>query len=146
MLALVLTGILVVRLAPPRQTAEPESANPPAADADWTPSQRPRGETFSLTVDFGNGAEMRFAALRWRERMTVLDAMQAAADFRPGITFTHQGSDATAFLTTIDGLKNAGAGGGNWLYEVNGEKASVGIGVRTLAPRDALLWRYTSPE
>lgn len=144
MLALVLSGLVAGRfLRPPPEVLEGESTQGQAVD--WKPASRPEGRTFSLTIDFGNGAERRFAALRWRDGLTVLEALQAAADFRPGITFTLKGKGETAFLSSLEGLKNSGAGGGNWIYEINGEMAQRGMAVQTLNPGDALLWRYAPP-
>lgn len=145
-LALVLLGILADRAMRPVDVREGPADAAPELDAVGTPSPRPQGETFSLTIEFGNGAEMRFESLPWRDRMTVLEGLQAAGEFRPGITFSRRGAGETAFVTAIEGLKNAGADGGNWIYEINGEKAMRSAGAQTLQSGDALLWRYSLPE
>jgi hypothetical protein len=144
-LAVVLVAILAGRLLRP-PLGEDDARGPLVSGADWTPSPPPQGEVISLTVDFGNGAQKRLAALPWRNGLTVLDALQEAEKFRPGITFAFQGAGETVFVTAIDGLKNAGAHGGNWVYEVNGEKATRSAGIQALSPGDALLWRYAPPE
>jgi hypothetical protein len=147
-LAILLVGILAGRMMRPPEVREggPTAAPTSSPDENWQPSPRPQGETVSLTVDFGNGAQKRIEALAWSEGMTVLKALEQAAEFRPGIAFAYKDSGEMAFVTTIDGLANAGAGGGYWIYEVNGEKAAKSAGVQSLAPGDALLWRYAVPE
>ena len=145
-LALVLLGILAGRMTRPPEIREGPLDAAVRPDGNWTPSPRPEGETFSLTVDFGNGVEKRFKALPWSESLTVLEGLQAAAEFQPGVTFAYRDTGEDAFVTAIDGLSNAGAEGGNWIYEINGEKAMRSAGVQTLRPGDALLWRYSVPE
>jgi hypothetical protein len=145
-LAIVLVGVLAGQMMRPPEVQEGELPDGSPAAADWRPTPPPEGQTFSLAIDFGNGVRKEFAALAWTEGMTVLEALQAATRFRPGVAFSHQGAGESAFVTSIDGLKNAGAGGGNWIYEVNGEKATQSSGVQTLQASDALLWRYAPPE
>jgi len=144
MLALVLVGLLAGRwIWPPEEIREGPGDPASRSASDRQPSPRPQGATVSVAIDFGNGAERRFAALPWREGMTVLEAMQAAGDFHPGVTIAYRGDGDTAFMTAIDGVANAGAGGGNWIYEINGEKPTESMGLATLEPGDALLWRYS---
>lgn len=144
MLALVLVGLLAGRWIWPAGDVRVGAGGPASPSApEGQPSPRPEGPTVSLTIDFGNGVERRYAALPWREGMTVLDAMRAAAEFRPGLTFAYRGEGESAFLTAIDGTANAGADGGNWVYEINDEKASESMGLATLEPADAVLWRYS---
>lgn len=145
-LAILLVGMLAGRMMRPPEVREGEPAGAAAQTDEWEPSPEPAGDTVLFAVDFSNGARKEIAALPWREGLTVLEAMQEAARFRPGITFTHTGSGEMTFVTAIDGLKNAGADGGNWIYEVNGEKATKSAGIQTLQPKDALLWRYALPE
>jgi hypothetical protein len=147
-LALVLVGMLAGRLMRPPEVREGGPVASPARspNENWTPSPRPQGESISLAIDFGNGAQKRFEALPWSEAMTVLQALEQAAEFRPGISFAYKDSGEMTFVTAIDGLKNAGAGGGNWVYEINGEMATKSAGVQELSPGDTLLWRYAAPE
>jgi Domain of unknown function (DUF4430) len=100
-----------------------------------------QAETVSLAVDFGDGAEVRFKALPWRDGMTVLDALAAAEKHPHGITFAKRGSGAMALITQIDDLKNQG-NGKNWLYSVNGKTATVGAGAYKLKSGDAILWEF----
>ena len=68
--------------------------------------------------------------------MTVRDLLNAA----PGLSISQQGSGASAFLTKIDGVANEGAGGRNWMYSVNGQRADRSFAVYELQPGDHVLW------
>ena len=52
----------------------------------------PKAATVRLVVDYGDGAQVHFTALPWREGMTVLDALGAAQAHPHGITFSQRGS------------------------------------------------------
>ena len=108
----------------------------------WTPSPPANGETVSLEIDFGNGAVRRFAALPWRQEMTVEKLLQAARQFQPGIIFSQQGEGETGFLTALEGLANEGAGGRNWKFEVDGEHGRVSFCLQKLMPGQQVLWKF----
>ena len=108
----------------------------------WTPSPLANGETVGLEIDFGNGAARRFAALPWRQEMTVDGLLHAARQFRPGITFSQQGEGETGFLTALEGLANEGAGGRNWKCEVDGEHGRVSFCLQKLTPGQQVLWKF----
>jgi hypothetical protein len=116
----IIATILVVGL--PLSAAEPEAS-------------------VRLTIDYGDGVQKVFASIAWQEGQTVLDLLEAAAKHPRGIKLEHRGSGATAFVTSIDGLKNEGTGR-NWLYEVNGKPANKSCGVWTLKASDQVLWRF----
>jgi hypothetical protein len=142
LLALVLLVSAVIAF-----TSRPiEAPAPPAQPADWTPSVQPQGETVALEVNFGNGARKVFDALPWRAGMTVADLLQAARDFRPGIQFTQQGEGAGGFLTALDGLKNQGASGRNWRYQVDGRNGEASFCLQELQPGVRVLWEFTDKE
>jgi len=94
-----------------------------------------------MVVDYGDGVQKHFTRLRWREDMTVLDALKAASKHPRGIQFECRGRAATAFLTKIDDLENEGRGS-NWIYRVNDKLARRSIGIFTLQPGDTVLWRF----
>jgi len=96
----------------------------------------------SLSVDYGDGSEKRFTALAWTDGMTVLDALQAAAKHPRGITFKHRSSGATAFVSQIDDVANAGGAAKNWRFHVNGKLADQSCGVFTLKAGEAVLWKF----
>ena len=92
-------------------------------------------------VDYGDGVEVHFKALPWRDGMTVLDALVAAQARPHGVTFAHRGSGSSAMITKIGDLKNEGDGK-NWLYSVNEKSGEVSAGAHKLKPLDAILWKF----
>jgi hypothetical protein len=76
------------------------------ATTGWTPPADSESESVSLAIDFGNGARREFAALPWRDGMTVAKLLKLAAEFRPGISYTQQGEGELALLTSLDGVTN----------------------------------------
>lgn len=111
----------------------------------WTPPAA-AGETVALEIDFGNGARREYAALPYRDGMTVGDAMRMARDFGPGLPFTHQGEGELSFLTSLDGVANQGVGSRFWLYQVDGERADVSYEVQPLNAGQRVLWQFKEPE
>lgn len=101
--------------------------------------------TVRLTIDYGDGVQKVFAAIAWQEGQTVLAALEDAAKHPRGIKFEHRGAGATAFVISIDGQKNEGAGR-NWLYEVNGKPANKSCGTWTLHAGDQVLWKFGKRE
>ena len=101
-------------------------------------------KTIRLVVDYGDGVEKHFTAIRWSEGMTVLDAMDLAKASPHGITFEHSGTGGSAFLSKIDDLENQGGGASarNWMYRVNDKLATKGIGVYELRPTDEVRWKF----
>jgi hypothetical protein len=99
--------------------------------------------TVKVFIDFGDGFEKRYAALPWREGMTVLDAMQQASRHPHGIEFEHTGEGKTAFLTAIDDAANEGQDGRNWIYYVNQDRGDRSIGAKRLSINDVVRWKYT---
>lgn len=110
----------------------------PAAAAQKAP-------TVQLVVDYGDGAEVRFKALPWKEGMTVLDALNLAQAHRHGITFVTRGKGSSALVTKIGDQANEGSGK-NWLYSVNEKRGEVSAGLQKVEPRDTVLWRFEEYE
>ena len=101
----------------------------------------PLAPTVRLVIDFGDGMEMHFTALAWREGMTALDALSAAKAHRRGIGFSHHGSGANAMVTKIGDVKNEGAGK-NWIYYVNAKQAEMSAGACKIKPGETVLWKF----
>jgi uncharacterized protein DUF4430 len=97
--------------------------------------------TVQLVVDYGDGAELRFKALPWKEGMTVLDALNAAKAHRHGITFVTRGKGSSTLVTKIGDQANEGDGK-NWLYSVNEKRGEVSAGAQKVEPQDTILWRF----
>jgi hypothetical protein len=107
-------------------------------------AQAPAVKTVELTIDYGDGVQLRFTALPWREKMTVLDAVTTVSNHPHGVKCQWRGSGANAFVTQIGDLKNEGGGktSRNWLFVVGGKESEVGMGDYTLKPGDVVLWRF----
>ncbi len=127
----------------PASTGTPTSSSPPV---EWSPTAQPQGETVGLTIDFGNGSKQLFEALPWREGLTVEDLMREAVRYRPGIHFSQHGKGETGFLQSIEGLKNQGTSGRNWMYEVNDRFAEMSFCLQKLEPGDRVLWKFAGQE
>jgi len=110
------------------------------------PAQEPAAKTVSLAVEYGDGSEKRFAALPWREGLTVFDALQAASRKKGKLDIGHRGDGATLFILALDGVKNEGAGGKNWRYHVAGKLADRSCAVYELKPGDAVVWRFEAGQ
>jgi hypothetical protein len=103
--------------------------------------KQPPAKTVQLTIDYGDGVQKTFSALKWTEKQTVLGLLQLAEKHPRGIKFKQRGSGATALVTAIDDVANK-AGGDCWLYEVNGKLADRSCGVYELQPGDQILWKF----
>ncbi len=112
----------------------------------WTPSPPVQGASVELKIDFGNGVQKRFAALRWQPGMTVEQVLQEASTFRPGISYQQQGQQAGGFLTALDGLSNEGAGGRNWKFEVDGQHAQMSFCLQPVPSGGHVLWKFATEE
>lgn len=77
--------------------------------------------------------------------MTVFSAMQTARQ-NDQFEFQSKGSGETAFITSIDGISNLGAGNDNWIYRVNGKVIQISCGVCEIAPSDEIEWRLGEYE
>jgi hypothetical protein len=100
----------------------------------------PATETVTVVIDPGEGQAKTYADITLSENMTVVDVLEK---LKPrGLSFESRGNGATAFVESINGIKNAGSGK-NWIYYVNDEKSTVGAGVYILKPDDVILWKYT---
>lgn len=114
------------------------------AEPSTAPSRRT--DTIRLIVDYSDGVEKHFNAIPYRDKMTILECLRAAAAHRHGINLNLRGDGSTAFLTEIDGLANSGLSGRNWVYRVNNTLGDQGIGKRTLQPGDTVLWKFDTYE
>jgi hypothetical protein len=116
------------------------------ASIDWVPAVRPNGDTVGLEVDFGNGARRVFDALPYHADMTVADVMDEARQFQPAIRYTQMGEGAGGFLTDLEGLKNEGASGRNWQYEVAGKPGNKSFCLQTVMPGEVVRWTFAGEE
>ncbi len=112
---------------------------PPRVD-----NKAPISTTITLIIDYGDGAKKHLTGIPWREKMTVLDVMEATRDRPHGITFTHHGAGEMAMLTQLDDLKNEerGAKSNNWTYRINDKLADRSFGLAEVKPGDVVLWKF----
>ena len=95
----------------------------------------------TVVIDYGDGVQKHFTSIAWKQGFTVLDAMKSAQKHPRGIRFEFKGNGSSAMLTKIDDLSNEGRGR-NWMYRVNGKRADNSFGIRELADRDSVLWKF----
>ncbi|MCA9209624.1 MAG: DUF4430 domain-containing protein [Planctomycetales bacterium] len=98
-------------------------------------------KSVKLIVDFGDGFEKHFTALPWKAKMTVADAVELARQHPRGIKTQQRGSGATAFLESIDGLKNEGRGR-NWIFRVDGQLGDRSFALFPVEAGDIILWKF----
>jgi hypothetical protein len=142
MLLLAVIGVAASLLIAFKGQTGGDASDPSHAQAAWSPADMPQGETVALVIDFGNGARREFDALPWQAEMTVGDLLRAAGRFRPPVRFTQQGAGATAFLTSLEGVKNETGDGRYWLYQISDRRGDVAFDLATLSPGDRVTWRY----
>ena len=103
-------------------------------------------KTVRLVVDYGDGVEKHFTALRWKEGLTAFEALGLAKGHPRGITFEYKdfGGDLGYLITKIDDLENEGGGGGarNWVYKVNDKLGTGACNRRELQAGDVVRWTF----
>lgn len=73
---------------------------------------------------------------------TVADLLDEASSCNPSITYTAQGSGASEYLTSIDGVESNKESGYFWVYFVNGKMPPVGFAEYKLSDGDSVAWDY----
>ncbi len=101
----------------------------------------PKPQTVLLVIDFGDQFQKHFTGITWRQGMTIKDVLQAASKHPRGIRFEHRGKGKTAFLLSIDKLKNEGRGR-NWVYRVNKKLGDRSFADFTVRSGDTILWTF----
>lgn len=137
-------AVWLATMRPPAPPAGPHDGASRAAP-NWVPAPAPTGETVSLVIDFGNGARREWT-LPWRDGMTLGDAMEAAEQFRPGLSYVAEGAGEMSLLTSLEGVANEGGDGRYWLYSVDGRHGEVSYAVQPLAAGQQVLWQFRRGE
>lgn len=96
--------------------------------------------TITLSIALADDCELTYSALPFKEGMTVADLLASAAKHKRPLQFKSKGSGEFAFLTELEGVKNAGASGKNWTFKVDGQRAKVGMGSMKLKAGSHVLW------
>jgi hypothetical protein len=138
LLALVLLAMLLMRDRGVRDVnSEPENGSSSAPVSKTT-------EQVSLAIDFGDGRQKQYKPIAWREGITVRDLTRETP--RSDRQLDVQGSGVSAFLASLDGFANEGAGGRNWTYTVNGQRGDRSFAVYELRPGDQVLWTFGAQQ
>ncbi len=133
LLGLVLAAIVWSRSRNVRHTPDPTEAKMPTPIAKS--DSRPK---VTLSINYGNGRRIEFAAIAWHEGMTAADLTKAW----PNISVKQQGEGESALVVAIDDIENQGDGQKNWTYSVNGQMADRSFAVYKLHPDDRVLWTF----
>ena len=104
--------------------------------------EKPQLQTVTLRIDYGDGFEKVYGSIEWRDGLTISDMMQHASQHAHPTKFQTRGKDATAFLSSIDGIENQGFRKKSWVFYVNGELGSASYAIARLVASDSVLWRY----
>jgi Domain of unknown function (DUF4430) len=118
-------------------------AQEPASKAT-TPSNAKTIKTVALVIELPGDVELHYKAIPFTDGMTVFDLMTAASKHSHALSFKHSGAGEFAFLHEIEGVKNEGASGKNWTYQVDGQRAKVGMGSMKLKVGNHVLWRFAN--
>lgn len=101
----------------------------------------PKPQTVLLVIDFGDQSQKHFTGIAWRQGMTIKEVLEVASKHPRGIRFEHRGKGKTAFLLSIDKLKNEGRGR-NWVYRVNKKLGDRSFADFTVQSGDTILWTF----
>lgn len=105
----------------------------------------PPADTVKLVIDYGDGAQLHFPTLTWREGITAFDVLSLAQKHPHGVKFRHRGTGAHAKVEQIGDLTNEGDGK-NWIFSVNGKQGEVSSGITELKRGDTVLWKFQTYE
>jgi len=100
--------------------------------------------TVDLAVDFGSEKKPIAVAVVCSEDSTVLSILERAHNTKD-LDLKFRGSGETAFVESIDGVKNEGAGGKNWIYRINGKTGDKSAGIYEVDPGDTVSWTFGEP-
>ena len=114
-----------------------------STESGWPGSvQTDEEQTVIVEIQFGDKRENKtIPEITFTDKMTVLDAMVIAKKSEK-LKFSYRGKGATAFLTEIDGVKNQGSRGDNWIFRVNGKLGKKSFGATTVRAGDKITWTF----
>ncbi|MEE2641984.1 MAG: DUF4430 domain-containing protein [Planctomycetota bacterium] len=98
-------------------------------------------EKVTLKIQLPGNKEILVDDIPHREKMTVLDVLNHAKE-KKKIRFVYRGKNTTAFLTSINGIKNRGAGGDNWIFRINRKLGNKSFAISTLKANDEVTWTF----
>ena len=98
-------------------------------------------EKVTLKIQLPGNKEILVDDIPHREKMTVLDVLNHAKE-KKKIRFVYRGKNTTAFLTSINGIKNRGAGGDNWIFRINRKLGNKSFAISTVKANDEVTWTF----
>ena len=140
-LVAVLAGLLLARwFFPPETTVDTTDAASVEAEEVDNPEL---GVTFTA---IGIENPPRTVIVACEGKISVFQALQRVNAVEPAWKFSYLGSDDAPMITKIAGFDSEGSSGRNWLYEVNGELAPLGVAKIMVGPGDHVLWKFEALE
>ena len=113
--------------------------------------------TVSITIEAASDSQITFEKVSVGSDATVLDAMEKAradtknsgksessekTEDQTDLDFSFIGSGETAFLKSINGLENEGAGARNWMFKVNNTKGDRSFAAFKIKDGDKIVWQF----
>ena len=106
-----------------------------------TPPQPAVMDKLRLKIVFGEEKQV-FEVESSEKLKTVSNLLKHVADTNESLKYESRGSGRTFFLTEINGQKNEGAGGRNWIYTVNGKLGNKSAGLFEIKAGDEIEWNF----
>ena len=119
----------IVLLTALSTVAEAETPNPILADS----------VSLKIVVD-DEKAEFEFTPLD--STLSLADVMKKVAAAEKEFSFKSRGRGDTFFVTEINGQKNEGARGRNWIFKVNGKLGNKSAGIFEIKAGDKVEWIF----
>ncbi|MEM9410608.1 MAG: DUF4430 domain-containing protein [Planctomycetota bacterium] len=99
--------------------------------------------TVKLEIDFQGLSEDLNQEIEIQDHQSVFELMVKASELGH-LKFEQSGyGETSTFITSIDGIQNQMANGGNWLFFVNDEMSKVGCGAVMLSNNDRVTWKFS---
>ena len=94
-----------------------------------------------LRLKIVSGEEKQMFEIESSEKLkTVSDLLKHVAEANESFKYKSRGSGRTFFITEINGQKNEGARGRNWIYTVNGKLGNKSAGLFEIKAGDEIEW------
>ena len=96
-------------------------------------------------IRYDGRMEDRKFSLECGKEETVFQAMERAKQ-AGWLDFAHAGKGELVFIRSLDGTKNEGGNGNNWIFYVNQQLAEGGCGAVKLYEGDRVTWKFGKYE
>ncbi|MBA62611.1 MAG: hypothetical protein CMJ76_09625 [Planctomycetaceae bacterium] len=98
-------------------------------------------QSVTLQFEYGNGFSKQYKSIPITQGDTILDVMKAMQKHPQRILFKTRGTGKLTFIYEIDMISNEGRGK-NWIFYVNGRRATIGVGAYKIKANDQVMWKY----